>query len=106
MLDTPTDSVTNSSRCLGNYTSCRYYVKGEEKKGLEDYETEEVSQEITFYKEANLLTDVIDSQCDKYVLTKLEEGFIASCKSMGRTLTKSQAMLCKNYWDKCPFRIR
>ncbi|MCY0849558.1 hypothetical protein [Sulfuracidifex metallicus] len=104
MLENPTDSVTNSIRCLDKYESCRYYVKGQEKKGLEEYEVEEIAQEVTFYKEANLLSEAIDSACENYVLNKLEDGFIASCKSMGRTLTRSQAFLCRSYWERCPFR--
>ncbi len=91
---------------MGEYATCRYYVKGEEKKGLENYTGDEPEQAITFYKEANLLTEVIDSECDKYVLNKLDTGFIASCRSMDRTLTRSQALLCKNYWERCPFRVK
>lgn len=49
-------------------------------KGLEEYEMEEIAQEVTFYKEANLLSEAIDSACENYVLNKLEDGFIASCK--------------------------
>ncbi|ALU30420.1 hypothetical protein [Sulfolobus acidocaldarius] len=108
ILDSPTDSVTSSNRCMGNFRSCRYYVARDEdsEEGLNKYviEDSQIEQEISFYNKINILDTPLDSECKYFQLVRTEKGLVAHCKVLGRVLTRSQAVLCNKEWEDCPFR--
>ena len=108
LLDKPTDYVTDSSRCLGNYTTCRFYPNEGKSEGaaggLAAYVGgTEVDQEINYYASINLLDKPIDSGCKYFVLVRTSKGLVAKCQVMNRVLTKTQAVLCSKYYTSCPF---
>lgn len=104
MLENPTDTIVSPSRCFKTFRGCRYFIdKNEEKEGLEVF-NEKIDQEIKFYPEVNILNEKIDSNCEYFQLIKIESGFIAYCKILGRIITSANADLCSKYWQKCPIR--
>ncbi len=108
LLDKPTDYITDSSRCLGNYTTCRFYpgeAKAQEVGGsLASYISDsEVDQEINYYASVNILEKPIDSGCKYFTIVRTSKGLVAKCEVLNRVLTKSQALLCSKYYASCPF---
>ncbi|BDB97739.1 hypothetical protein [Saccharolobus caldissimus] len=105
-LDKPTDAVVSTSRCFGQFKTCRYFLDNEDSKvGLEMYnEDKTIEQEIRFYPKINVLESPIDSGCENYQLIKSEKGLIAYCKVLKRVLITQQATLCNKEFLKCPFR--
>ena len=97
LLDQPTDYVTDSSRCLGNYATCRFYPKKEET------EQQVESAIINIYAAVNVLPAPVESSCEFFQLIKTQRGLVAKCTEQSRILTKSQAMLCSKHWVTCPF---
>jgi len=110
LLDTPTDSVVSSLRCLNieRAKTCRYYVEKEEKKeGLDSFS--EIEKPKLGYLKINLITKELlqkidDVGCEFFRYNNVEEGIIAYCRLKHRVLTESEAKNCILYYDKCPIR--
>ncbi|MGC9105687.1 MAG: hypothetical protein ACP5HQ_04600 [Thermoprotei archaeon] len=110
ILDTPSDYVTDPSRCLGNFATCRYYPGGEKgtsgNGGLANFmDSEEADREISYYSAINVLDSPIDSGCKHFHVLRTSKGLVAKCDVQNRILTKSQALLCVKYYNSCPFAI-
>ncbi|MCI4396387.1 MAG: hypothetical protein JHC28_02375 [Thermoprotei archaeon] len=110
LLNSPSDYVVNPSRCLGNYTTCRYYPPDENASGsgggggLTKYTDKEVEKEVTYYPNVNLLDGPIESGCEFFYLVRTSKGLVARCEVQNRVITRSQAQLCSRLFEKCPFR--
>ncbi|MEB3755428.1 MAG: hypothetical protein GSR79_01005 [Desulfurococcales archaeon] len=53
---------------------------------------------------ANLLEIKPKSDCPFFEVHEEGDGYIAICKVQGRALTRHEARLCEEYWEKCPFK--
>ena len=97
LLEKPTDFVTDSSRCMGNYFTCRFYpsvtVQGDK----------EQKREEPSWNSVNLLDKIPVSGCPYFEVNRTAKGVIARCKLVSRILTRSQVNLCVERWMTCPF---
>ena len=99
LLGSPADYVTDSSRCLGNYTTCRYYPD------TPDLPDEQGGKKrIVMYTPVNILSEEVYSECKYFRLVRTTKGIVAKCLVMDRILTRSQALLCSKHWNTCPIR--
>ncbi len=55
-------------------------------------------------KIANLLEIKPASKCPYFEVHDEGDGYIAVCKVQGRALTRHEARLCEEFWEKCPFK--
>lgn len=100
LLESPVDYVTDSSRCLGNYTTCRYYP---ETPNLPE-EGSGGKKRVVMYTPVNILSEEVYSECKYFRLMRTTKGIVAKCLVMDRILTRSQALRCSAKWQTCPLR--
>ena len=97
LLEKPTDFVTDSSRCMGNYFTCRFYVK-------DIVQTDDDPNRVNpSWNSVNLLDKIPVSGCPYFEVNRTEKGIIARCKLISRILTRSQVSLCVERWMTCPY---
>ncbi len=101
-LSKPTDAVVNPERCLGAYEGCSYYVKPEEKQGIEAF----ISRDKKFnpYPPIHALEEPLNCGCENFKLINVEGVLCAYCRVLDRLLTRSEARTCSKYWRTCPLR--
>lgn len=102
LLPKPEDYVTDASKCIGNFYTCRYYPKDDLNPEQGD-STEKV--DVNIYPIVNVLEDTIESGCPNFKLSRTSKGVVAICSIMGRVMTRSQAKLCSERWASCPISM-
>ena len=103
-LGTPTDAVVSPERCLteDRYVSCAYFVENL-RVGLE---RRSQRREIRIYAPIHALLYDLEIRCPYAEILKLENGVkIAYCRILERPLTRFEASLCSEHWEKCPYRF-
>lgn len=108
LLPEPDDTVTSTFRCLGVYKSCRFYVDNggnEENKGLQTFTEEKRERAPLFYAAISLMEKPITSECQYFKLYRTDKGYVGYCDVLKRVLPSSQAILCSQKPNGCPFRL-
>jgi len=102
-LGIPTDAVVSPDRCLSNdrYRACAYYVETSKL----NKQSRVRKEQLKIYAPIHSLLYAMDIKCPYAELMKLDNGtYVAYCHILDRVLTRFEAALCAEHWEKCPYR--